>query len=144
MIKYFLLPGFLSSAVCLATLPAKRFELTAENVSSLGFELTVKKFKDANLVRLTAPTKIEEYWVPVTTQVLPYKGDDNGLLSKVDLGKPSEEISINIYYKPAKEDVFLGVYYVCTAENEPCWGNKEERLYFIESINNYLITRPSN
>ena len=127
-----------------ASPPAKAIMLTDENMESLGFKFEFQKLGDENYIRLVAPMKIDSHWVPVTTQVYSYDKDGNGTLSKVELGSPSNEVSINAYYKPKNNDLMMGVYYLCSLDRAPCRGDWDSRLYIIESIEKYLITKPSN
>lgn len=127
-----------------ASPPAEAIELTNENMESHGFKFEFKELGDENYVRLVAPLKIDSHWVPVTTQVYSHDKNGNGTLSKVELGSPSKEVSINAYYKPKSQDLMIGVYYLCSLDRAPCRGNWDSRLYIIESVDKYLITKPSN
>lgn len=136
----FILSGLFLSVACYASPPAKPIEITPSNINDLGFAIEIQQMGEQNYVRLVVPSEIDKHWVPVTTQAYTYIGDENGLLNKVELGSPTEEVSINSYYQPRKEDLMIGVYYLCSLDRAPCRGDWDSRLYMIQSVNQYLIT----
>ena len=136
----FILSSLFLSVVCSASPPAKPIEITPNNIDDLGFAIEIRQMGEQNYVRLVVPSKIDKYWVPVTTQAYTYTGEENGLLNKVELGSPTEEVLINSYYQSKKEDLMVGVYYLCGLDRAPCRGDWDSRLYMIQSINQYLIT----
>lgn len=135
-----ILTGFFLSIACHASPPAYPIEITPSNIDELGFTIEIQKLGEQNYVRLAIPSIIDEHWVPVTTQTSAYIGEENGLLNKVELGSPTKEVSINSYYRPEKEDLMVGVYYLCRLDRTPCRGDWDSRLYMIRSINQYLVT----
>ncbi len=135
-----ILSGLLISIGSYASPPAVPIEITPSNINELGFSVEIQKMGEQNYVRLIVPSKIDEHWVPVTTQVYTYNGEESGPLHKVELGSPVKGVSINSYYKPSKEDLMVGVYYLCGLNRSPCRGDWDSRLYLIQSVNQYLIT----
>lgn len=144
MNRIFLTFWLLISLDSYASPPAKAIELTSENMEKLGFKFELRAQGNENYIRLVAPLSIDSYWVPVTTQVYSYDKNDNGTLSKVELGSPTEKVSINVFYKPTSQDLMIGVYYLCNLDRAPCRGDWDSRLYIIKSVEKYLITKPSN
>tara|TARA_R110001592_G_scaffold254048_7_gene517270 strand:- start:21192 stop:21737 length:546 start_codon:yes stop_codon:yes gene_type:complete len=136
-----ILSGLIISTVCYASPPAKPIEITPGNIDELGFSIEIQQMGEQNYVRLIVPSKIDEHWIPVTTQAYTYSGNENGPLHKVELGSPDKEVSINSYYKPSKEDLMVGVYYLCGLDRSPCRGDWDSRLYMIRSVSEYLITK---
>jgi hypothetical protein len=138
-----LLSGLLLSVVCYASPPATQIEITPSNIEELGFTIEIQEMGEQNYVRLVIPSKIDEHWMPVTTQAYTYSSEENGFLNKVRLGSPSQEVSIISYYKPSKEDLMVGVYYLCGLDRSPCRGDWDSRLYLIQSVNQYIISNKS-
>ncbi|MCT8981821.1 hypothetical protein N4S66_15275 [Shewanella algae] len=136
-----LLSGLFISVACHASPPAKPIEITPGNIDELGFSIEIKQVGVENYVRLVVPSTIDQHWVPVTTQAYTYNGEESGLLNKVELGSPTKEVSINSYYKPSDGDLMVGVYFLCGLDRAPCRGDWDSRLYMIQSINQYLITK---
>lgn len=136
-----ILSGLILSAACYASPPAASIEITPKNIDELGFTIEIQEGGIQNYVRLVVPAIIDDHWVPVTTQTYTYSGDEDGFLNKIELGSPSKEVSISSYYKPSKEDLMVGVYYLCGLDRSPCRGDWDSRLYMIQSVNQYLITK---
>jgi len=143
MIRYFICIIFILSLRVDATTPAMMFEISPQNIVALGFELDVEKIGEQSYVRLSVPSVIEDNWIPVTTQSFTYNDDDAGALTKVELGNPTNKISLNVYYYPEREDLMVGVYFICKLSTDPCRGDWDSRLYSVESVNNFLITKQS-
>ncbi len=144
MKRVLLIFGILLSSVVHSSPPTQAVELSRKNMEILGFNFKLTKVGDENYVRLQAPIKIDTYWEPVTTQVYPHDKKGIGSLSKIELGSPSGEVSINAYYNPVKQDLMIGVYYLCKSDFPPCKGNWDSRLYLISSIEKFLITSQSS
>ncbi|WP_299768969.1 hypothetical protein [uncultured Pseudoteredinibacter sp.] len=137
MSKILVLVGLLLSFSGNASHPANPINITPDNISDLGFKIETQKIGEQNYVRLVAPLKIDHHWVPVTTQAYVYTGEENGALNEVELGSLTKEISINSYYKPSKQDLMVGIYYLCGLNRHSCKGDWDSRLYLIQSVNQY-------
>lgn len=139
-----LLISLLLTFYCHASPPAQLIELTEENIELLGFKVDIRKFDDEVFIKLSPPRTIQDYWKPVTTQVHVNTGDNVGVLSKVELGEPTGDVSVNAYYEPKKHDLSIGVYFICALDRAPCRGGWNSRLYLIPSVDKFLISTHEN